>query len=116
MMVTNPDPARSTAEGQHVANGGAMAAFLGAGVGAFAMGMVVLANEAGLFTAPSLYGPAGGVSGRTTMATCIWLVAWGVLHLRWRNRDVAPFGIGLLTMLLIVFGIAGTFPPVWRLL
>lgn len=115
-MVTNTDSHTSTAEGSYVANGGAMAAFLGAGIGAFAMGMVVLANEAGLFTAPTLYGPAGGLSGRTTLATIAWLAAWGVLHLAWRKRDVAPLGTGVLTLVLIVLGIAGTFPPLWRLL
>ena len=50
-------------------NGTAMASFLGAGVGAFAMGAIVLLNETGLFAAPTLYAPAGGVTGRTTIAT-----------------------------------------------
>ena len=57
-------------------NGSAMAAFLGGGIGAFAMGAVVLLNEAGIFAAPTLYAPAGGVSGRTTLATIVWLMAW----------------------------------------
>ena len=60
---------------QMVANGAAVAAFLAAGIGAFAMGLVVILNEAGLFAAPSLYPPAGGVSGRTTIAVAIWLIA-----------------------------------------
>src|SRR5512134_1322246 len=41
-------------------NGSAMAALLGGGIGAFAMGAVVLLNEAGIFAAPTLYAPAGG--------------------------------------------------------
>jgi hypothetical protein len=57
-------------------NGSAMAALLGGGIGAFAMGAVVLLNEAGIFAAPTLYAPAGGVSGRTTLATIVWLMAW----------------------------------------
>ena len=65
-----------------------MAAVLGGGIGSFAMGVFVLLNEAGLFTAPALYGPAGGVTGRTTFATIVWLLAWGVLHARWRSREV----------------------------
>ena len=56
-------------------NGSAMAAFLGGGIGAFAMGAVVLLNEAGIFAAPTLYAPAGGVSGRTTLATIVWQMA-----------------------------------------
>jgi hypothetical protein len=97
-------------------NGSAMAAFLGAGIGAFAMGAVVLLNEAGIFAAPTLHAPAGGVSGRTTLATIVWLMAWGVLHNRWRAREIAPGRVGAVTLILIVLGVLGTFPPVWGLL
>jgi hypothetical protein len=98
------------------ANGGAMAAFLGAGIGAFAMGAFVLLNEAGLFVAPTVYGPAGGVSGRTTLAALVWLAAWGVLHARWKGRHMAPGRIHALTLVLIGLGLLGTFPPIWGLL
>ena len=97
-------------------NGSAMAAFLGAGIGAFAMGAVVLLNEAGIFAAPTLYAPAGGVSGRTTLATIVWLIAWAVLHTRWKAREIAAGRVGALTLILIALGVLGTFPPVWGLL
>jgi hypothetical protein len=97
-------------------NGSAMAAFLGGGIGAFAMGVVVLLNEAGFFAAPTLYAPAGGVSGRTTLATIVWLTAWAVLHNRWKARDIAPGRVGAATLTLIALGVLGTFPPVWGLL
>jgi hypothetical protein len=48
---------------------------LAAGIGAVAMGFFVILNEAGVFAAPALYGPAGGVTGRTTFATLVWLAA-----------------------------------------
>ena len=105
------DPAVSRA-----ANGPAMASFLGAGVGAFAMGAIVLLNETGLFAAPTLYAPAGGVTGRTTLATIVWLIAWGVLHQRWKARDVAPSRVYAVTLILVAFGVLATFPPVWGLL
>ncbi len=73
---------------QPVTNGAAMAAFLSAGIGAFAVGCIVLLNEAGVFAIPGIYAPAGGVSGRTTAAAAIWLVVWAVLHLRWRSRQM----------------------------
>lgn len=98
-----------------VANGAALAAFLAAGIGAFAMGLVVILNEAGLFAAPSLYGPAGGVSGRTTIATVIWLIAWAVLHSRWKDREVEPRRVHRATLILIALGLVLTFPPVWKL-
>lgn len=99
-----------------VANGAALASFLGAGIGAFAMGAFVLLNEAGLFVAPSLYAPAGGVSGRTTLATIVWLIAWGVLHARWSGRRIQPQRVYALTLILIGVGLVATFPPIWGLL
>ena len=97
-------------------NGAAMASVLGAGIGTLAMGIFVLLNEVGLFAAPALYGPAGGVTGRTTFATIAWLIAWGVLHARWKGREIAPGPILTLTLILIAAGVLGTFPPVWGLL
>jgi hypothetical protein len=116
MMAIGTGSIAATAERARVANGSAMAAFLGAGIGAFAMGLVVLLNELGIFAAPTLYGPAGGVSGRTTVATVLWVVAWGVLHRRWRERDIPARRIYAITLILIGLGVLGTFPPVWKLL
>ena len=96
-----------------VANGAALAAILGAGLGSFAMGAFVLANEAGLYTAPALYGPAGGLSGRSTFAVAVWLIAWGMLHARWRERTVTAGPVVRWTLLLVGFAVAATFPPVW---
>jgi hypothetical protein len=97
-------------------NGAAMAAFLAAGIGAFGTGLVVVLNEAGLFAPPVLYGPAGGVSGRTTLATVVWLIAWGVLHHLWKAREIAPGRLGVATLILVALGVLGTFPPFWGLL
>jgi hypothetical protein len=109
---------RATAERERtdLANGAAMAALLAAGIGAFAMGLLVLLNESGLFAAPALYAPAGGVSGRTTFATAIWLIVWPLLHHRWKAREIAPRRIYAATLALVAFGVLGTFPPVWALL
>ena len=100
---------------KEVPNGAAMAAFLAAGFGAFAMGLFVLLNEMGIFAAPTLYEPAGGVSGRTTFAVVAWLVAWGVLHARWKGRDVGTGPVWLVTAVLTTLGILATFPPFWGL-
>ena len=100
----------------HDVNGSAMAAFVAAGIGAFAMGAVVLLNELGLFAAPTLYAPAGAVTGRTALATVVWLLGWAVLHHRWKARELSPGRIGAVTLILIAVGVLGTFPPVWGLL
>jgi len=98
-----------------VANGAALAAMLGAGIGAFAIGLFVIVNEAGLFAAPALYGPAGGVSGRTTFAAVIWLLAWAMLHMRWKDRQLDGRSVFVATLVLIAVGLLLSFPPVWQL-
>ena len=95
------------------ANGTAMAAVLASGIGAFAMGLFVVLHETGLFVSPSLYAPAGGLSGRTTFAVIMWLVAWGVLHARWNRRTVERRPAFRLTLVLVTLGVLGTFPPLW---
>ena len=101
---------------KELANGAAVASFLAAGIGAFAVGFIVILNEAGLFVAPALYAPAGGVSGRTTLAAVIWLIGWAVLHSLWRNRQIESRGVHVLSVILIGLGIVLTLPPVWKLL
>ena len=98
-----------------ISNGAALAAFLGAGIGSFALGLIVMLNAAGLLAVPGIYGPAGGVTGRTTLAVSIWLIAWAVLHFRWRSRDIPPRRVQILTLVLIALGILLTFPPLWAL-
>jgi hypothetical protein len=114
-VATSTVRVEPTADHTQPANGSAMAAWLSAGIGAFAIGAVVLVNEAGLFVVPAVYGPAGGVSGRTSVATIVWLVAWALLHYRWRDRELAPRRIHTLTLILTGLGILGTFPPLWAL-
>jgi hypothetical protein len=101
---------------QPVLNGAAMAAVLSAGIGAFAVGLVVLINEAGIVAVPSLYAPAGGVSGRTTVAAALWLAAWVVLHYRWRGREIDATRTDVWTLILTGLGVLATFPPIWKLL
>jgi hypothetical protein len=114
ILATERDAAPETgAAGPH--NGAAMAAFVAAGVGSCAMGAAVLLHEAGIFSAPALYPPAGGVSGRTTLAVLAWLLAWALLHRRWRARHIPPRRAWSLTLVLTALGILGTFPPFWKL-
>ncbi len=113
-MATAERPAAAVGPGE-VANGEALAAFLGAGIGAFAMGLFIILNEAGMFAAPTLYAPAGGVSGRTTFAVVAWLIAWGLLHSRWKGRQIDSRRVFAATLVLIGLGIVAAFPPVWAL-
>ncbi len=109
------DPASTPAGTGEVTNGIAMAAFLAAGIGAFAMGLIVVLNETGIFAPPTVYAPAGGVSGRTMLAVVVWLLAWAILHFRWRGRAIQAGRVWTATLILIALGILGTFPPFWSL-
>jgi hypothetical protein len=97
-------------------NGPALASLLAAGIGALALGFIVILNAAGLLAMPAVYAPAGGVSGRTTLSALIWLVAWAGLHRRWRNRHLEARRVHFLSWILIVLGILLTLPPVWGLI
>ena len=112
MVTSDPRPSSDAAVD---GDGTLWAAILASGIGAFTMGLVVILNEAGVYAAPSLYGPSGGVSGRTTIAVMVWLVAWGILHWRWRYRSVGARRIRAVTLLLIGLGLVGAFPPVWAI-
>jgi hypothetical protein len=96
-------------------NGEALAAILAAAIGSCALGLLVLANAAGWYAAPSLYGPAGGLSGRTTFALIVWLVSWAILHARWKDRAMRAGGIFGWSLVLIALSLVLTFPPVWDL-
>lgn len=113
-MATRTVPIEPTVTTEDAPNGAAMAAYLGGAIGAFAMGAIVLLNEAGIFAAPALYGPAGGVTGRTTLAVVVWLIAWVLLHFRWKDRDLEARRIYPMALILIAVGLLGTFPPVWQ--
>ena len=113
--MTTGAPPRAASETGATTDGATLAAYCAAGIGAFAMGLFVLLNEAGLFAAPSLYGPAGGVSGRTTFAVATWLIAWGILHRRWGGRELVVGRTFAVTLALIALGVLGCFPPVWGL-
>ena len=97
-------------------NGAALAAFLAGGIGAFATGLIVVLNEMGVFVPPTLYGPAGGVTGRTTLAVVVWLIAWAALHRTWKGKDVDSRRVAVATSVLIALGILGTFPPFWAVM
>lgn len=98
-----------------ITNGAALAAFLAAGIGAFAVGCFVILNETGLFAAPALYGPAGGVSGRMAFAALTWLLAWAVLHRRWKARALELKRVYAATLVLIALGVILCSPPVWQM-
>jgi asparagine N-glycosylation enzyme membrane subunit Stt3 len=108
----------SQASGDTIPNGSGAAAILAAGIGSGALGVFALANDAfpainHFFT---FYTPTGGLSGVSTTAVVVWLVAWFVLARRWSGQRVAMAKVNLAAFVLLAVGLLLTFPPVMDLI
>jgi hypothetical protein len=104
-------------------NGPVAAAFIGAAVGCFVLGLIISLNEAKIISSTFLdfaknYGIGSGVgplSGKVILSTIAFLGTWGVLGYLWRGREVNfPRAFGA-SLVLLVAGFALTFPPVFEL-
>lgn len=93
-------------------NGPAAAAILASGIGSFALGLFTTLAQAitPVKNILNLYDPAGPLSGKTTVAVVVWLVAWAVFHQLWKNRQVNFTKIYIATLITIALGLLGTFP------
>jgi hypothetical protein len=103
-----------TAKTPTLTNGPGAAAILAAGIGSLALAVLAIAADKSS-SAKSLlvfYKPTGALSGVTTVAIVIWLVAWGGLEIRWRKRTVALGLVSWLALGMLVLGILLTFPPI----
>ena len=95
-------------------NGSGAAAILAAGIGSFALAVLTCAGDklAAVKSSLIFYKPTGTLSGVTTTAILIWLVAWGILEWRWRNTTVGVGLISVLALALLCLSLLLTFPPV----
>ena len=93
-------------------NGPAAAAILASGVGSLALGLLTTLAQAveSIRNALNLYDPVGQLSGKTTVAVVIWLVAWGFFHVLWKNQQVNFTNVFVGTLVMIGLGLLGTFP------
>lgn len=96
-------------------NGAAMSAMLAAAIASAAFGALVLLGATGVFSAPAIYAPAGGLSGRSTGALLVWLITWVLLHRQWRDRSVSMSRVSAWSFVLVLVSIVATFPPLWEL-
>jgi hypothetical protein len=108
-----PGPADRT-DDSPIPNGAGAAALLAAGVGAFALGVLdVAADHAqGIKRGLSFYTPTGALSGTTTVAILIWILAWVLLNWRWRSRNIAIKVVTWAALALLGLGAILTFPTV----
>src|SRR5512140_880112 len=71
-------------------NGEAVAAIFAAGIGCLALGLLTTLAEAsaGFKTMLAFNAGVGPLSGKTTYAVVIWLIAWAALHFVWRQKQM----------------------------
>ena len=101
-----------------IANGSGAAAILAAGIGCAAVGILAFAGDAsgaigGLL---NFYHPTGTLSGVTTVAIIIWLVAWLILNRLWQGRTISMTTINVWAFAGLAVGFLLTFPPFMDLL
>jgi hypothetical protein len=64
----------------------------------------------------NIWKPTGPLSGVTTVAIAIWLLAWLLLARLWRRHDVSMTIVGAAAAALMGGGLLLTFPPLMDLL
>ena len=99
-------------------NGSGAAAILAAGIGAFVLSVLAVAADriAPLQRAMIFYRPTGPLSGVTTSAIIVWLLAWLALDRSWKNRTVALRAVCVAAFALLALSVLLTFPPLADLL
>ena len=88
-------------------NGPAAAAILASGIGSFALGLFTTLAQAvvPIKNVLNLYDPAGPLSGKTTVAVVIWLVAWALFHGLWKNQQVDFAKVFVAALIMIALGL-----------
>jgi len=94
-------------------NGQGAAAILAAGIAWFVFGLFDVAGQAwpAVGAAFNIWRPSGPLSGVSTAAIGVWLLAWLLLVVRWRKRDVRLGRINAAAFALLATGLLLTFPP-----
>jgi len=99
-------------------DGPGAAAMLASGIAVFSLGLLTTLNEVSEALHDWLQSfemgrGVGPLAGKTTVAVIVWLIAWLILGIAWRKRDInirRVFWIGLVLGLL---GVLLMFTPVF---
>ncbi len=97
--------------------GVAAAAFVAAGIGCAALGLLttLAVISEGVKNLLNWWNPAGPLSGKSGVAVIIWIASWIVLHMLWKNKAVTVQLALTVTLLLIAAGTIGTFPTFFEM-
>ncbi|MEP7358668.1 MAG: hypothetical protein ABI847_15585 [Anaerolineales bacterium] len=98
-------------------NGPVAAALVAAGIGATTIGLMTVLAEASvpIKNALNWYNPVGPLTGKVLLGVILFFVAWGVLHLMYRGKNVNFTRASALAFALLGLGLLGTFPPFFDL-
>ncbi|KAB1138860.1 hypothetical protein F7R91_41655 [Streptomyces luteolifulvus] len=93
------------------------AAIIAAGFGATALGLLTTLAEASESVKDALTwsDDVGPLSGKTSLAVAVWLLAWVLLHAALRNKPYETLPALGITLALIGLGVLGTFPEFFQL-
>lgn len=94
------------------------ATLIGGGLGVAFFGVLTFISERWVTTQPGLTisMDVGPLSGKAVYGVIGWLVAWAVLALILRHRNVSEKFTYWAAGILVAIGFLLTFPPVWKLL
>jgi hypothetical protein len=98
-------------------NGPVAAAFLAAGIGAFMMGVMTTLSEAsaGISSSLNWMKPVGPLSGKVSVTLIVYFLSWLILHFVLRGKNVKLGTFMTISLVLLVLGFLGTFPPFFDL-
>ena len=112
-MSTSRDRVELEQSVETIPNGPGAAAILAAGIGCAVVGILALAGDASAAIGKMLnfYNPVGALSGVSTYAIVVWLVAWFFLNLQWRKKSVNLATVNVIAFIGLATGLLLTFPP-----
>jgi hypothetical protein len=92
------------------------AAILAGGVGCLALGLFTTLAEASTSFKDWLSwdDEVGPLSGKTGLTVIVWLIAWVVLYLVYRDRPIETRRALVVALVLVALGAVGTFPTFFQ--
>lgn len=97
--------------------GSAFAAVIAAGLAFAVLGATTTLAEVfdGFGDWLAFSGRVGMLSGETIIAIAAYFLSWAGLAFLWRRSDPPLLPVAVVTAVLVVVGLLGTFPPFFRL-
>lgn len=94
-------------------NGPVAASLLAGGIGAATLGvMTTLAEASEGFSLSLAWIPAvGPLTGKVLVSVAVFFIAWLVLHFLFRGKEVNFNPVVIISLVMLIIGLLGTFPP-----